>query len=172
MLGAPTVSRRFPWQLSDSEKKEMQNEKCWIPYMELHQRESRSGGNMMSRNGTGGTDQGRGGPALVAFLISPLLDPTLMIWGPTYPLSYSLSPSSSSWFIIFFLTSFLPSYIWRQSWKRLCTQVHTFFFLISPHLLIVFCYTNWENPYHSVNISLFKKKKEKELSDFLETTDS
>lgn len=59
---------------------------------------------------------------------------------------------------LFWIPSLLASYIRRHCWKRLCTQVHTFFFLISPHLLIVFCYINWD-PCHSVNISLIKKRK-------------
>lgn len=142
----PTVSRRFPWQHSRFKshqtvrKKETQNGRCWIPYMESHQRESRSWGSVMSGNWSRGIDQGRVGPALVAcssLLISHLLDPTLMIWGQTCPLSYSLYPSSLIYFIIFVLTFFSTYFMHMETLLEASMYTVNMLFLISPHFVLL-----------------------------------
>lgn len=87
---------------------------------------------------------------------------TLLWWFGDTP---ALCPTASPLFLNLFhdlFSDFLPSCLHtygdglESAYVHKCTHSS---FLISPHLLIVFCYTNWENPDHSVNISLFWKRK-------------
>lgn len=127
---------------SDREKKETQNERCWISYMESHQRESRSEGNMMSRNGTGGTDRGRGGLAAVAcfsLLVSRLLGPTLMIWD-TPALCPAASPLLPQ-FISLSFSDFPPSFIHMETVLKapVYTSAHILLFNLttSSHCILL-----------------------------------
>lgn len=159
-----TVSPQAPWQhsrLKSSEKKETQNGRCWSLTWNHIREKNQSWGSVMSGNWSRGTDQGNVGPTSVAcsnLLISHLLTPSLMIWGQT-----CLCPSVSTLFLNLFhslscFVSFHAYFIHRETLEN--ANVYTckhFSFLIS-HSFSLYSDTDWENPYHTLNISLLKKE--------------